>query len=157
MDLVDLCRRIQLNSLINRGPIPWKNGYHNNFRLFPNLAPRPRVDNGFGGPLQTDTTKFPNKMRTDTLKKWIPQQLSPKMLCTFDFKKKQSFLGKMDTNPTLDYFYNLFRSDCSQIFILPSCQYFLPSGNTSRRFIFPQISLQEYYASQNIAHVRAVM
>ena len=32
MDLVDLCRRIQLNSLINRGPIPWKNGYHNNFR-----------------------------------------------------------------------------------------------------------------------------
>ena len=31
MDLVDLCRRIQLILLIKCGPIPWKNGYQNYF------------------------------------------------------------------------------------------------------------------------------
>ena len=63
-------------------------------RFLGHLATR---DNGFGGPLQTVTTKIPNKSRTNTLKKWIPQQLSAEMLCIFYIKKKLSFFEKMDT------------------------------------------------------------
>ena len=86
----------------NIAPAPSKNKFRSE-----NIGHRGRVDNGFGGPLQTDTTIFHNKMRTETFCKW-----SPKMQNKYNYGFPASpiaagwimdldqYLEKMDTTTT---------------------------------------------------------